>query len=720
MASFTAKPFTSPGKAASLPRSMQGEKLEQDKSQTLPSAMPVFSGDLLKQRLAEMHGKKPQIPQKNELHSTSAGPIAAPVISANQLLKHRNSMSRTPAPPTPDAKPKYDKTPEFLRKKLKPSGVSHTNAQEKEDSAQEKEGGADGNEEKGSEKEDTKKSFRNSRLLFENISAAPKITPKPGPRPVPKPRDRNSLKKKTDQSTTENVDRTPKVDEKSNNIDNAVAEKENPDVADRSDISESSKDALNQLDKVLDMEDKIDETAEEVAEKPKLELPIPPTGLELWMNYYVKNSTKLLKLDNLDATDAPPAVNREIRPPIVDRRGGSSEPGSIAAQPHASNSAAAANDDIYDDVASGIGQGDEIYDDVVSATAQGSGSSAPLQGDVADDVYDDVVGATAGLVQDEVYDDVVGGSQQMGDGTVQEGEDLYDDVAVAASVVNDQELYDDVAVTGSEAIPVYEVEDGDLSSQTGEALYEPVETIAQYVVSEGKTPSVPEERPPKPLRTDIPVDKGNKKKEEKERKEKERVEKKRREEAEKQRKKDEEEKKKRDREERKKIEKERRAFNLKPEEDPIPIERHMAECDVKGKGKDLTITRGEYLDVITKNNCPKGKVLVQNSSGKLGYVFMKDIGMDRRKSLLMASSPVAAGVAFGITDEQYDDVCGISASSSSSEIVSLSSGNSFKNGSIAPSFGQSRGVVQLGHSSNASSPPMENDQDEGGDLYEQI
>ena len=39
----------------------------------------------------------------------------------------------------------------------------------------------------------------------------------------------------------------------------------------------------------------------------------------------------------------------------------------------------------------------------------------------------------------------------MGDGTVQEGEDLYDDVAVAASVVNDQELYDDVAVTGSEA-----------------------------------------------------------------------------------------------------------------------------------------------------------------------------------------------------------------------------------------------------------------------------
>ena len=42
----------------------------------------------------------------------------------------------------------------------------------------------------------------------------------------------------------------------------------------------------------------------------------------------------------------------------------------------------------------------------------------------------------------------------------------------------------------------------------------------------------------------------------------------------------------------------------------------MAECDVKGKGKDLTITQGEYLDVISKHNCPKSKVLVQNASGK--------------------------------------------------------------------------------------------------------
>ena len=53
-------------------------------------------------------------------------------------------------------------------------------------------------------------------------------------------------------------------------------------------------------------------------------------------------------------------------------------------------------------------------------------------------------------VLDEIYDDVVGGSEQVGNDTVKEGEELYDDVAGAASVVIDQELYDDVAGTGSE------------------------------------------------------------------------------------------------------------------------------------------------------------------------------------------------------------------------------------------------------------------------------
>ena len=57
-------------------------------------------------------------------------------------------------------------------------------------------------------------------------------------------------------------------------------------------------------------------------------------------------------------------------------------------------------------------------------------------------------------------------------------------------------------------------------------------------------------------------------------------------------------------------------MQLKPDEDPIPIERHMTTCDFKGKGKDLAFVRSEYVDIITKNNCPKGKWLAQNNTGK--------------------------------------------------------------------------------------------------------
>ncbi len=55
----------------------------------------------------------------------------------------------------------------------------------------------------------------------------------------------------------------------------------------------------------------------------------------------------------------------------------------------------------------------------------------------------------------------------------------------------------------------------------------------------------------------------------------------------------------------------------------MPIERHMAKCDIKAKGKDLSFCRGEYLDIISKNNCPKGKVLAQNSLGKRKLSFIE-------------------------------------------------------------------------------------------------
>ena len=82
------------------------------------------------------------------------------------------------------------------------------------------------------------------------------------------------------------------------------------------------------------------------------------------------------------------------------------------------------------------------------------------------------------------------------------------------------------------------------------------------VITEYCYSRVPDEKPSKPLRSDVSSEKGNKKKEERERKERERLEKKKREDAEKQRKRDEEEKKRKDKEERKRIEKERKLFNV--------------------------------------------------------------------------------------------------------------------------------------------------------------
>ena len=354
MSSFTAKPYASPGKASSLPRFKPGETADKEKAQTLPNVMPTLSGDVLKQRLASMGSRKPQVPQKKD-HSFNPAAVAAPapIISEHELRKRRESMNRPPAPSTPDAKQKYDKTPEFLRKKLKPTSLPPNDAEEKKD------GGTVKSEDISSVEEE-KKSFRNSRLLFENISAAPKVTPRPAPKPAPRPK--NSIKRREEQTSQDvvigsgemNRD-TSQISNEASNLDSVVAEKEkselaqsdipeqsnvtlgqpdeNQETSDQSVMAEKSTEALNQLDNILNQEDKNEEVFEETIEKPHIELPDIPVGLDLWMNHFVKTNTGLLKLDSLDTVDAPTAE---------------------------------ANDDIYDDVAqsggvSGLVQGIPVF-----------------------------------------------------------------------------------------------------------------------------------------------------------------------------------------------------------------------------------------------------------------------------------------------------------------------------------------------------------------------
>ena len=348
MSSLNPKPFALPGKSSSLRRFNCDESKEQSKSQTLPNTMPVFSGDILKQRLEAMQSKKLQMPVKKDQHHMSSGPAAVPLIDRNELMKRRDSMNRTPAPPTPDAKQKNDRTPEFLRKKLKPTANLPKNHE------QENEGNADMDIDGEAKTEETKKSFRNSRLLFESISAAPKVTPKPAPKPAPRPKpDKNSFKDKTEQpgfdgsKTSEEAssgnDSILQEDDGKDSLCNVLPENKKLEVAGeldlsekcneplnhhgkmfqlegQSDMDEKSREALNQLDGILDLEDQ-NEVVKEVIQKPNIAIPEAPVGLELWMNYFVKNSTKLLKLDEPDVTDVPPPVHRGSRPAVTDRKG---------------------------------------------------------------------------------------------------------------------------------------------------------------------------------------------------------------------------------------------------------------------------------------------------------------------------------------------------------------------------------------------------------------
>ena len=332
MSSYTPKPYAPSGKTSSLQRFNSDENKEKGKSQTLPNAMPAFSGDILKQRLAAMQNKKPPIPSKKDQHPISSGPVIAPVIDQNELKKRRDSMNRTPAPPTPDAKQKQSRTPEFLRKKLKPTANLAKNPE------QGNEDNVDGNSNGESKIEETKKSFRNSRLLFENISAAPKVTPKPAPKPALRAKPgKNSFKDKS-----EECDGSKTSEETSTGNNKNLLEDDGKEVAGeldlprksnaplnhqdevlelegQSDMVEESREALDQPDGDLDLEDR-SEVVEDVIEKPNITIPEAPVGLDLWMNYFVKNNATLVKLDEPDIADAPPPIHRALKPPVADRK----------------------------------------------------------------------------------------------------------------------------------------------------------------------------------------------------------------------------------------------------------------------------------------------------------------------------------------------------------------------------------------------------------------
>lgn len=332
MSSFTAKPYSAPGKSSGLPRFNPERKTDGNKCQTLPASMPSLSGDILKKQIAAMHKSSSLVQPKKGKTPSPVAPTKAPIISEEELITRRNSMHRTPAPPTPDAKPSNSETPEFLRRKLRPTKVGQT------------ESGENGRiVEETDDKEDCKRTFRNSKIIFEKMATAPKVIPKPAPKPKtgPKPASfKTSNEKPNNEGSASKIEESQEIQpefEKQglNSLDDSNTEKKN-----EAEISKDNTEVLDQLEKVLNAEEEATKIDEELNSKPvDLEMPVAPIGLDLWMNQFVKGNTKLCILE----ITSPTGFNKPINP--------NSSLGGVKTESISKTAIPADEEELYDDVA---------------------------------------------------------------------------------------------------------------------------------------------------------------------------------------------------------------------------------------------------------------------------------------------------------------------------------------------------------------------------------
>lgn len=306
MASFTPRPFM-----AGKPSSFKGFRQTPEKttnSQTLPPGLPGLSGDILRQSIASMHNKsslkvanKPGNSQKSpSSFIKQTAQRAVPMVTSKDIMNRRDSMNRAPPPLTPDAaKFKTEKTPEFLRKKLKPTGKVLAEGEKENVSKKDSEN----KEEKVSEDKDQKSNangsnFRNSQLMFQNFSAAPVVAPKPKSRSF---LAANSL---PENEQDKNVSQ-PQVN------DTPVAKE----PLDTEEVNEESDNASPAVEDVTEACSLVSESQVEEVVAPKqwpkpefFSLPDIPVRLSEWIKIFVVGNAKLLKLDKEEETFTP-AIN---------------------------------------------------------------------------------------------------------------------------------------------------------------------------------------------------------------------------------------------------------------------------------------------------------------------------------------------------------------------------------------------------------------------------
>ncbi|XP_022251739.1 phosphatase and actin regulator 4B-like [Limulus polyphemus] len=117
-------------------------------------------------------------------------------------------------------------------------------------------------------------------------------------------------------------------------------------------------------------------------------------------------------------------------------------------------------------------------------------------------------------------------------------------------------------------------------------------------------------------------------------------------EEEKQRRKEQKEKEKKDRE----LEKLRKKYLITGDE--LPVDTGVVKCDSRGGRLDLTVKKGEVLEILRMENNPSGKWLVRNDRAKIGYVELTNIQVDANsiKSVMVTRASMQ-----NLAEELYND-----------------------------------------------------------------
>ena len=358
--------------------------------------MPGVSSDLLRGKLASMKKTPPPPPPaeaekssnkntislRNSLKRVNKNDDASDTPTAtkqDELAKRRDSMNHVPAGTIPDADKEMNKntTPEFLRKRLKPTGkildgsqkTSETkpeisNSQADNESSQ-KLNSYNGRTDSAKINTGSKSDFRKSLSLFEKAGRS-----SPPPMVKPKPRggslrsgsvDENNVPDKEINAVNTDAETTTTTTENE-----AVQRTVQPEIIENKEVEmvseETSVKNSSVGDKSVSEDNKKTDGIPEKGPKPDITVSEPPAGLHEWLTLFVLNNGSLKKLEDEIVKKLPPPVQRDLKHRVQNE---------VKEVNKTSDSVVEVGDtgeELYDDVehkeSTKQDEGEELYDDV--------------------------------------------------------------------------------------------------------------------------------------------------------------------------------------------------------------------------------------------------------------------------------------------------------------------------------------------------------------------